>query len=346
MTGSSSDLFQSDETSSIAGHGADARSSDRSDSTDTSSDQAPKVARRFDEVPARIYHYTSAVGLVGIIKNREIWATASNCLNDPTEISYASRVLVALLENRAEVDRDATDELRSKIALAVSLLKRSYNDPNSPDQYHEDHSFITSFSGSDRSLTLWRLYARQNGYSIGFDCRRLLEWLGEEDPGDNREDIHLDDSERRAAIKENFFLVPRLQEVQYGSVPVHSILEEVLSLPFDKGDSRGYESMLRSVFRRLSSVKHEAYADEREVRLVVQDEYHIPYSYTRVTAAGELAAYRKVVFPFEAVRSITIAPGANVPKVRRALRSLLSTGGRGAWEHVEVRECDIPFAWG
>lgn len=100
-----------------------------------------------------------------------------------------------------------------------------------------------------------------------------------------------------------------MQDVAYGSDPVRSILDEILSLPFDELDHYGYESRLRYTLRRLSGIKHEAFADEREVRLVVQDNFHLPHSDIRVSASGALVAYRKVVFPSEAVRSITMLPG-------------------------------------
>lgn len=119
-----------------------------------------------------IYHYTNANALVQIIHNREIWLTESNYLNDPSEISYAAtevlKVLAAKIEEEADVSR--VDHL-----LKVrEFLTRSYLDPNTLNQYVEDRSFIASCSRTDRSLTLWRLYAGRNGFSVGFDETKLL----------------------------------------------------------------------------------------------------------------------------------------------------------------------------
>ena len=102
---------------------------------------------------------------------------------------------------------------------------------------------------------------------------------------------------------------------------------------------------MREVLKRLSGVKHDAFADEREARMVLQAQHNADDPSIRVSLSGALVAYRKVIFPFEAVRSITIAPGANVSQTRHALGSLLTSGARGPWSHVEIRECDIPFVW-
>lgn len=294
-----------------------------------------------DEESTLLYHYTTSTGLVGIVGKRQVWATESNHLNDPTEVSYASQVLESLLTDHAE---RVTEAQRDRTSGAVELLQRAYSDPNSEEQYVEDRSYITSFSTTDQSLTLWRLYAGQNGFCIGFDKDRLLEWIGPEPSGDPNA-MYAEEREKYEGLRDNFHLEARVQEVEYGSEPVRSILDEVANLPVDDGDSGAHEVRLRSTFRRLSGIKHEAFADEREVRLVVQDNYHIPDPKVRVSPSGLLVAYRTVTFPFEAIRSITMAPGANGPRTRRALNALLSTGGRGAWGHVELRECDLPFVW-
>lgn len=291
-----------------------------------------------------LYHYTSAAGLIGIIKNRELWATESNYLNDPSEVSFASRALDSLLRSR--IDRGATGNELTRARDAIALLERAYVDPNSFDQYREDRAFITSFSRFDHSLTLWRMYGGRNGFSVGFDQKRLLEWVGHEPPTSDREGLSCEEIERLDALDVNYHLEARIVDVSYGVGEVESILDEAMGLPFEDGNAFGREGQLRTILKRLPSVKHDAFADEREARLVVQElGHHAVDPGIRVSAAGALVAYRRVVFPFEAVRSITMAPGANVSRTRHAIHSLLTVGGRGPWSHVEIRECDIPFEW-
>ena len=41
-----------------------------------------------EKPPSILYHYTSQEGLLGIIKNREVWATDISYLNDTKEYKY------------------------------------------------------------------------------------------------------------------------------------------------------------------------------------------------------------------------------------------------------------------
>ena len=170
-----------------------------------------------------LFHYTSAHGLIGIIQNRELWATESNYLNDPSEVSFASTVLVSLLKER-ERGRGVSDNEVSTIRTTIALLEQAYIDTNATDQYREDRTFITSFSRSDQSLTLWRMYGRQNGFSVGFDEERLGEWIGQEYPSHtDREGIGIEETERFDALEANYHLETRIQDVSYGAAHVESI---------------------------------------------------------------------------------------------------------------------------
>jgi hypothetical protein len=216
-----------------------------------------------------LYHYTSANGLIGIIQNREVWSTESNYLNDPSEVSFAGTVLISLLEQR--ISSDASQDERLTAQAAITLLKRAYVDPNSREQYREDRAFITSFSRSDKSLTLWRMYSGRNGFSVGFDEDRLREWVGHDYPSiPDREGIGAEEIERFDALRANYHLEARVQDVSYGTTQVESILEQVMEMASDGQSLHLQEGRLREVLKRLSGVKHEAFADEREARMVLQ----------------------------------------------------------------------------
>lgn len=287
-----------------------------------------------------IFHYTNAAGLIGIINSRGLWAPGSNYLNDPMEVSFAAQALDAALRERLQ-DGGATSD-RAKAALV--LLER-YIDPNSPDQYREDQSFVTSFSRSDQSLTLWRLYGGRNGFCIGFDEHQLLRWVGQDFPTGDGKNLLPDEREEFDGVQANYQLSAGIEDVSYGELHVKPILDEILAAPFEAHQTHLNEQVLRTAMRKLSNIKHPAFEDEREVRLIVRAEHHALDSGVRVSASGTLVAFQTVVFPYEAVQSITIAPSANAPQQRRALQALMAHGGRAPYGHVDIRECDLPFAW-
>jgi len=289
-----------------------------------------------------IFHYTSAVGLMGMIKNREIWATGSNYLNDPTEVSFAATALAAGLRER--LSGGGAD--RERAGVALGLLK-TYIDPHSPDHYHEDRLFISSFSRSDQSLTLWRLYGGRSGFCVGFDERQFLRWTGHDFPTSGDDELAgVEREEADDALQANYQLSAHIEDVSYGQRHVAPILAEIMSSPFGLEGPFLHEERLRTAMNKLSSIKHPAFEDEKEARLIVREvNHHAVDPDVRVSASGALVPYRKVKFPFEAVQSITMAPGANAPQQRRALEALMAQGGRGPYGHVEIRECGLPFVW-
>lgn len=279
-----------------------------------------------------LFHYTDAAGLVGIIRNREVWATGSNYLNDPTEVVFAAAAL------RARLRSVHTDPER--VSAALDVLE-TYIDPHSPDQYQEDRSFITSFSRSDQNLTLWRLYGGSGGFCIGFDERHLLRWIGHDLPAADTGDLNVAELEELHALRANYQLSARIDDVSYGEQHIGAILAAIMEVPLDLELSH-----LRVAMNNLSGIKHLAFEDEREARLIIQESHHSAVDpQVRVSASGGLLAYRRVVFPFEAIQSVTMAPGANVPQQRRALQALMAQGGRAPYSHVDIRECDLPFVW-
>jgi hypothetical protein len=288
-----------------------------------------------------LFHYTNVVGLMGMISNREVWATGSNYLNDPTEVSFAAAVLAGAL--RARLEGEASDRERAEAALD---LLSTYTDPHSPDQDHEDRPFITAFSRSDQSLTLWRLYGGRNGFCIGFDESRLLQWTGHDFPASESNGLAVMESEKFDALQANYHLSANIEDVSYGDLHVAPILAEIMAVPLNLEQPHLHKELLRTAMNRLSSIKHAAFSDEREARLIVREKHHHAVDLdVRASASGALVAYRKVVFPFEAVQSITMAPGANAPQQRRALQALLNRGGRAPYGHVEIRESGLPFVW-
>ena len=50
-----------------------------------------------------LFHYTTAAGLLGIFRERELWSTAHHCANDETELAAGKGVLDPLF--RGETDR-------------------------------------------------------------------------------------------------------------------------------------------------------------------------------------------------------------------------------------------------
>ena len=292
-----------------------------------------------------LYHYTSAIGLLGIVEKRRLWATESNFLNDPSEISYAATVVMS---NLAPLLTDPALSIghRAEVERAWSWIAGMYMNAHTIEQYHEERSFITRFSFSEDVLTLWRSYAGANGFCVGFDADKLVSFFEKGYP-DPEQDSPYGDNESREGIRTNFALVSDVIEVAYGDEVANKLADQVIALvaqPNFTLDSQQYT--LSQALRSLVSVKHPAYADEREARLVVHRTGDFsPDPLVRASPSTGLVAYHEVAFPRDALVSITTAPGAGQKRAENAVHSLLRDGGRGGWDHVRVRSADIPFTW-
>ncbi len=119
---------------------------------------------------AILWHYTTGSTLISIFESMSLYSTQLSCLNDSTELRYASKHFQnALRAARAEI---------TSTGLAADLLDGALEyfkeDPDAPFQAGVFH-FVTCFSADRDDLGQWRGYGTgENGYAIGFRARDLV----------------------------------------------------------------------------------------------------------------------------------------------------------------------------
>lgn len=125
-----------------------------------------------------LWHYTSADGLVGIIRDvptehgrLHFWFTRSDCLNDTSEGTHIlvmfRKVCVDLLR-QGYISQEFYDCIISCSISYHQLI--NYPLPPSDDGTHNSildcapcHAYICSFSQKEDSLDMWRYYSKGNG---------------------------------------------------------------------------------------------------------------------------------------------------------------------------------------
>ena len=144
-----------------------------------------------------IYHYTSPIGFQGIIENKSLWFTRSDCLNDYSEGLYIEQVyknsIVGLRssndinddffelikdirpKNTQLIGRTTTQEEKERFeGLQKSDKEQScFPVPEKCFSLRECDTYICCFSKSQDSLPMWNYYSksgRYEGYNIGFHC--------------------------------------------------------------------------------------------------------------------------------------------------------------------------------
>lgn len=114
-------------------------------------------------MPINLFHYTSQTGLLGMIENKEIWATNISYLNDLKEFKHTIELIREIIDN--EIKKGIIDSDLS--SLFEEVVKTAF-----PSQT----IFVASFSEEGDLLSQWRGYCGDGvGYSVGIDCDILNE---------------------------------------------------------------------------------------------------------------------------------------------------------------------------
>lgn len=117
-----------------------------------------------------IFHYTNAMGAIGIIEQHCLWASHIRHLNDGTEFVHAKEWLTKELKkrNKGAISRALQNALNTMEGSHNSEILDPYAVGRVAFQFTGDISvFVISFSEEEDLLSQWRAYG--SGYSLGFD---------------------------------------------------------------------------------------------------------------------------------------------------------------------------------
>lgn len=124
----------------------------------------------------KLYHYTTAEGVQGIVANRQFLATKSDFLNDKMEFMYALEVFDRLIETYI-VDRVVGRWLFQIVKEKMdqlAIVTPSCSVVCLPEK--EQMSFyVVSFSKLENSALLWAEFTDFKGYCLGFDYEKLVQ---------------------------------------------------------------------------------------------------------------------------------------------------------------------------
>lgn len=109
-----------------------------------------------------LYHYTTADGLRGIVKNEKIWATEVLYLNDSEE--YNGGIKLAQNHLRALQEEALAGKNNCEAARLDWLIK----------EIKKMRIYVCSFSKEKDDLSQWRAYCPKGGFAIGFPRSGLM----------------------------------------------------------------------------------------------------------------------------------------------------------------------------
>lgn len=108
------------------------------------------------------WHYTDALGLVGILNTQELWASSPNSVNDATEMKFAQAEFRRMWLDVKSDENDYTEFVDSVL--------------NSQRFEEELYSiFFVSASTESDLLNQWMHYANSDGFAIELDTKVRLQ---------------------------------------------------------------------------------------------------------------------------------------------------------------------------
>lgn len=272
--------------------------------------------------PAVLFHYTDASGLLGIVKDQELWATDVQFLNDGEELIYAARTIAVHARDRAEqIHPSAQPVLDDRVNSQAERLRSIAESAEGFAGGRHAAVYVTCFCTNPDLLSQWRGYGRAGGFALGFDSDAL-------------------------AFGADTATGHRLEPVKYDLSALNSLIGEVDRLG-PTGTQPGVSGWLwaqQYVLPWLPRVKNPAFLEEHEWRVIFIDALDDLPSVVRYRAGGALGVipYVGVKLSRSALRRVVVGPGPH-PEVRQAgVEKLLRTND---YRDVEVASSAIAASY-
>ena len=273
--------------------------------------------------PQSLYHYTSSNSLQSILKNKVLWLSKSEFLNDRNELKYTIDLVNEIITEMMS-DEQTLEELVFKESIN-NYLKRS-------DDLFE--VYVLSLSKNKDSNLLWSNYATDDGYNIEFQYPNIAlnlqkqfdECFGEGNGTIQPYYVIYDLSQQRKLIE---------KEIQN--------LYRIFKFCFQKNDDdlflKSASKPLTNIFHYSVFFKDKCFSQEEEFRVavIVQKNNISNPVYNCRTNKGVFIPYISLAYMSlvneSPINSVVIGPKNNLDIAEDGLRYYLDL--------CEFKECSI-----
>ena len=286
-----------------------------------------------------LYHYTSQIGLVGILRSRGIWATQTHFLNDSSEFRHALQT-ASRIASVYYYDDDYYEAFGWELQRGVRRISG-------------DDIYVASFSERPDLLSQWRGYCPAgSGVCIGFDVDSLNEYCVES--GYSLQRCIYEPSEQDEKIKELvdacllMFPSDGVTREEFASMDVKSQIERNANLHAYFSAGAGTDSVTAALdwfCNELSELaplfKNSGFHEEAEWRIIAKapkstinfrpgSSYVIPYIDLEIL--GEPRT--------QSIRDVIVGPNPNQHRCKKSLEIMFQSLG---FSEAKVSSSSIPF---
>lgn len=286
-----------------------------------------------------LFHYTSQMGLIGILQAHGIWATQTHFLNDSSEFGHALN-----FAKRVAGDDYYMDDYHEAFgwALRAALGKVSGDDV-----------FVSSFSERPDLLSQWRGYCPGgSGFCLGFEKSAIHDFCDEN--GFSLQKCIYDPDEQHAKIRElavaclQMFPSDGVTREEYDEMGSKAQVDRSVDLHefVSKGPGKiqadaAVDWFCKEIAEIAPLFKNNGFHEEAEWRVIARNpsaplkfrsgtSYVIPY-----IELGILAGTKKDI-----LREVIVGPNPNQYRCKKGAGIILSSLG---YDKAEVFTSAIPF---
>jgi hypothetical protein len=222
-------------------------------------------------------------GLFGILKSKSLFATHIRYLNDKSEFEHGRRILIDFLADKLGLAAHAAgtvsvtpDELTN--FLVSTMLEVLEHESRISEIYSSSFcGAIDQYEFDNGLLSQWRAYGPDGGVCIGFNREKIkafIQAFGKSAglTGITLEKVAYCESAKAQSEYLEATYVQFADALKTHALAIHKYVEgkakakESLS---NSADESGFLAMLVSLFRLLPMLKHVAFHEEKETRIVL-----------------------------------------------------------------------------
>jgi len=261
--------------------------------------------------------------LIDEIKDNHFFFHASyiDVMNDPSEFKFGYgkffKALTMIEDESGIEDKYKLSAIATEDNMSVTNWNEDFIDYHST-MFHLP--FVISFSNDKDNLGMWRSYGcNGNGVALGFDRKAA-----------GAKDIYLEE-------KDFSYNIPYAVDVSYGEM--NEVLKIVLNRQYNIYNEKIKEikdedllvfktNFLYRFCRFFASlIKHKAYEEENETRMVFFKNEKTEELLFKVNANGRLIPYIRVPIPVVQLKRIVVGPCCAFDSTKRDIETLLKNKG-------------------
>jgi hypothetical protein len=285
-----------------------------------------------------VYHYTNFRGLMGIVKQQELWATDVWYMNDTGEATYSlGRVRQFLAAYKPEMHD--IEEICKGAQKLFDGLERSIVDDWRRDINQQN--YIACLSEKRDDLSQWRSYG---SLSVGFDCGALWRLFSKSDGGSEMAKVIYDEEKQQRTLYDALQQAGAALVTYRDNSEMRSRLADGFT-PLDMATGEFISHLLKI----CTSFKHPAFTAEEEIRISTTRSFDFGKPPADVEfCESSLGITPHVDIPLclpgeermSVIREIIIGPQSHQREAQRAVGQFLASRGLA---DVDVVPSEIPL---